>query len=567
MFRWLAPLTFDDPETTRQANLVFRLTVVMTLVGISIALMSMLDPTNPVRVTVILYSGIVVCLAAIGVLVRKGYVRTATWMLVLWHWALIAMIILFFGGLRGEYAAHLGVSTLLAGLLLGFRSAMGLAVASSLWCAGIAYLEASGTLPTSLSPYTPWNSWGSVTATIFLTTALLWVSTERLRKTHEGAEKTARERDEALRRSISGQKMELVGSLTSGIAHDINNLLTIIVGASSSLKAKSSPTDAEAQGLLEELDVATSRAALMTSQLLAFGRSPTQHIEEVDLSASVERTGRLLARVLGVATACKFEVEPGVRVQASRTGIEQILLNLAVNARDAMPNGGELRVSVRKDGNFAELAVADTGHGMDESTRARIFEPFFSTKPTGTGLGLATVRQLIQHYGGRIELETAVGEGAAFRLWVPLTIDPASERSTPDSLSLLVAPSHAGGTILLVEDDAFVRRALARMLTADGFDVVTAENGGPALELVRSERKFVCVVSDVVMPQMGGEALARELRESHPKLPLVLISGNQEVSPDVLEGLPRLFLNKPVEAAKLRHALYQLIGARRLEGL
>jgi signal transduction histidine kinase len=560
MFSWFLPRPFQDPEKTLQAKFVFRLLLVMVTVCVAVGLISLLEPKNPISTTVLFYGTVISVLLTLVFLLGRGYLALASWGIICFQWLLIAGVTLYFGGLNGQHASHLTVATLLAGSLLGFRPALAVATVSSMWCAYVAYLESTASLPKQLAPYSSWNSWGSVSALGFLTTSLLWVSTERLRRMHAAAKRTAQERDEALRRSISGQKMELVGSLTSGIAHDINNLLTIIVSASSSLRAKASEQDLESQSLLEELEIATSRAALMTGQLLAFGRSPTQQIDDVDLSTAVERTGRLLTRVLGVGTNCSFQIEPGVRVRASRTGLEQIILNLAVNARDAMPEGGSLSMRVAHAGRFGLIEVSDTGHGMDEATKARVFEPFFTTKSTGTGLGLSTVRQLIEVFGGQIEVKSAPGKGTTFRLLIPLALSPEPERHTPDSISFRVSRRDGRGRILLVEDDRLVQRALARMLRAEGYDVVTASDGREALEILRDDRSFVCIVSDLVMPKMGGEALARELKVLWPELPLLLISGNQELDPEILAGLPRLFLSKPLEEAKLRRALHDLLG-------
>jgi two-component system cell cycle sensor histidine kinase/response regulator CckA len=257
-------------------------------------------------------------------------------------------------------------------------------------------------------------------------------------------------------------------------------------------------------------------------------------------------------------------------VRASRVGIEQILLNLAVNARDAMPDGGRFVFELSRTDAQVVLVASDTGVGMSDEVKGRVFEPFFTTKPAGTGLGLATVRQLIEGYGGSIAVESQPGGGARFRLVFPAVRASSTGQVTggsPSPLQPAEAPPEPGrARVLLAEDDPTVQRSLVRLLETAGFQVTAVDNGVAALKALESAGDVSCVVSDIGMPQMDGEELARRLGESHPRLPVVLLSGNREPSEPFPPELSRMFVMKPVSQADLVAAIGRVTAqARELE--
>src|SRR6187549_1564581 len=275
MLSWFRLPSLADEEDSRRASQLYRMLAAMiglAFVGFG---SSLLEPRNDVKVTLSFYGIVFAWLLGVGAFLRRGRVLAAGWVLGIFFWLLIAVVTLFFGGMQGQNAACFTVCILLLGSVVSGRAALIMAVVSSLWCALVAVLERRSMLPTPLEPYSPINAWAAVTITVLLTAVLLRSSLESLQRLHARAQQSARERDEALRRSIQGQKMELVGNLTSGIAHDFNNLLTVIVGATDVLRADIASTDDDARALVEDLDYAASRAALMTRQLLAFGRAPT----------------------------------------------------------------------------------------------------------------------------------------------------------------------------------------------------------------------------------------------------------------------------------------------------
>ena len=522
---------------------------------------SLLEPRNDVKVTLSFYGIVFAWLLGVGAFLRRGRVLAAGWVLGIFFWLLIAVVTLFFGGMQGQNAACFTVCILLLGSVVSGRAALIMAVVSSLWCALVAVLERRSMLPTPLEPYSPINAWAAVTITVLLTAVLLRSSLESLQRLHERAQQSARERDEALRRSIQGQKMELVGNLTSGIAHDFNNLLTVMCNVSELLRIEGGAGGPGVASLLDDLDEATSRATLMTGQLLSLGRAPVTGSETIDVSMVVRGLARMLPRLLGSNARLEVHADEPAMVTASAAGLQQIVLNLAVNAKDAMPDGGLIEISVRVDGDHVVLLAEDNGVGMEEATQARIFEPFFTTKSSGTGLGLPTVRELVNRYGATIQVTSAFGKGSRFEVRFPRQASaPELEHAT--RLSDRPLPPSRQQRLLLVEDDQLVRRSLTRWLISDGFEVIAVADGHEALSVLEAAFDIACVVSDIAMPGLDGERLAALLMEQRPELPMVLVSGNRVPSESFTASALRAFVAKPLSQSSLARALARVLAAR-----
>jgi len=553
-----------NEEDARRARLLYRMLAAMiglACVGLAAAL---LEPRNDAQVTLLFYGIVLGCLLGVGLFLRRGRVVAAGWLLGLFFWLLIAAVTLLFGGMQGQNAASFTVCVLLVGSVVSGRAALIIALSSSLWCALVAWLELHDLLPKPLGPYSPINAWAAVTMTVLLTAVLLRSSLESLQRMHARAERSARERDEALRRSIQGQKMELVGNLTSGIAHDFNNLLTVICNVSELLRTEGDVQRPAVASLLDDLDEATSRATLMTGQLLSLGRTPTTSGESVDLSLLVLGLARMLPRLLGSSVRLEVSAPEPALIAASPAGLQQIILNLAVNAKDALPEGGLIKINVHAQGDAVSLVTEDTGVGMDEATQARIFEPFFTTKATGTGLGLATVRELVTRYGGAIQVTSTLGNGTRFEVRFPR---PAASSEILRSAKHSAPPPPLGSIsrqrrLLLVEDDQLVRRSLTRWLISDGFEVIAVADGQEALSVLKAAHDIACVVSDIAMPGLDGERLAALLAEQQPDLPVVLVSGNRTPSADYSASPLRAFVPKPLSQATLSRALSRMLAAR-----
>ncbi len=378
------------------------------------------------------------------------------------------------------------------------------------------------------------------------------------------------EREAQLRQA---QKMEAVGRLAGGVAHDFNNLLTAILGYSD-LLLDTLPPDDPTRHPVGEIAKAGRSAASLTRDLLAFSRKQVLQPVVLEFNKVVETTDSLLRRLVGADVEVVLDLDPALRrVKADPGQISQVLLNLAVNARDAMPDGGRLTITTRNGtgaairqqlppGDYVLLTVADTGCGMSEEVRAQIFEPFFTTKAVGkgTGLGLATVEGVIEQSGGQVWVESAPGAGTTFFLAFPGT-DAAIE---PEDIEPEAAPAgpERQETIVLVEDNEAVRALARRALTSDGYQVIEAGNGEEAIRLVRDRLAGIAlVVTDVVMPVMGGRELVARLRAMRPDLRVVFTSGYAS-DPETAQHAQMLgasFLQKPFVPSALRRTVREAL--------
>ena len=376
--------------------------------------------------------------------------------------------------------------------------------------------------------------------------------------------------EEALRQS---QKMEAIGQLAGGVAHDFNNLLTIIDSHLQFMEeciAAGSPLADD----LQQVKAASARAASLTRQLLAFSRRQVMRPRVVDVNAVVAEIVKMLHRLIGEDVVLR--IEPGAelwRVRADPGQLEQVLFNLAVNARDAMPGGGTLTIRTRnvtRDGATAGaggrehvlLEVADTGVGMDAATRARAFEPFFTTKEVGkgTGLGLATVYGIVTQSGGSLECDTAPGRGTTIQILLPRTADEPERPAAPGRGP---CPPDRGQRVMLVEDDDAVRGVTARALRHLGYTVHEARGGVEALAMVEGGTPVDLLVTDLVMPAMSGSELVARLRAGGRELAVLLVSGYTEDEFVRRGALPAgvSFLPKPFSAAELAEKVRQVLAA------
>ncbi|MCS6866720.1 MAG: PAS domain S-box protein [Gemmataceae bacterium] len=346
------------------------------------------------------------------------------------------------------------------------------------------------------------------------------------------------------------QKMEAIGRLAGGVAHDFNNLLTIISGNIHLMQSVPSD-DPEFPRLLEDVRDAAERAATLTRQLLTFSRKQPTRPEVCDLNAIITEFLSMLRRLIGDrARICTELHEQPIPVKVDRSQIEQVLLNLAVNAKDAMPQGGTITIATTAElggERWAVLRVADTGCGMTEEVKKHLFEPFFTTKDVGkgTGLGLATVYGIVQKARGTIDVDSTVGVGTTFTIRLPWCDDPPKTSTTLPSSSVATRPNAAVRSILLVEDEERLRKMARFTLEGQGFCVFEADCAHTALQLLTPERSCDLLITDMVMPGMDGRALAAQVRTQRPEIGVVFISG---FVPDQerLEGVPgALFLPKP----------------------
>jgi PAS domain S-box-containing protein len=339
---------------------------------------------------------------------------------------------------------------------------------------------------------------------------------------------------------LQSQKMEAVGQLAGGVAHDFNNILTAIVGYTDLLAEELGPGNRHLEDL-EEIRKAARRAAALTRQLLAFSRKQVLEPRVIDLNAIVQNLDKMLRSLISENIELKTQLAGDIdAARADPNQIEQVIMNLAINARDAMPEGGSLTIetaNVTLDENYAAqhvsvvpgsyvmLAVTDTGCGMDEDTQARIFEPFFTTKPAGrgTGLGLSTVYGIVKQSGGNIWLYSEPGKGTTFKVYLPSVDESPQDADKPAAPTL----RHGGReTVLLVEDDEQLRRLAHRALASQGYTVLEADRGNTALDIARRHKgRIDLLLTDVVMPDINGTKLADMLRGARPELRVLFMSG------------------------------------------
>jgi two-component system, cell cycle sensor histidine kinase and response regulator CckA len=340
---------------------------------------------------------------------------------------------------------------------------------------------------------------------------------------------------------IEAQKMEAIGQLAGGVAHDFNNILAVIIGCGELITSKLG-ADSPLRKYTEEIRHASERAAGLTRQLLIFSRKQTVQPTVLDLNDVVKDLDKLLRRLID--ENIEMAIVPGKkigRVKVDSGYLGQVLMNLVVNARDAMPNGGKLTIATNNvtldenharthpstnPGDYVLLSVSDTGSGMTEAVKARLFEPFFTTKPKGkgTGLGLATCQTIVQQSGGHIGVDSEVGKGTTFKIYFPRVEQPLNVAPRPAQTGPLPRGTE---TLLIVEDEPSVRHLAASVLEAQGYTVLRANNGQDALHVAREHKgpPIRLVVTDVIMPLMGGKVMADWLKTTYPDLKILFTSG------------------------------------------
>ena len=380
------------------------------------------------------------------------------------------------------------------------------------------------------------------------------------------------------RKSLEGQlrqsqKMEAVGRLAGGIAHDFNNILTVITVTSNLLLEDQLP--AEVRDDVVQISSAALRAAALTRQLLAFTRSDVATFTEVGLGTVVENLLPMLRRLLRENVRLDAAIQSGYFVHADPVQLEQIIMNLVVNAMDALPDGGDIRIAVSdvtldaryvkehvgvEPGEYVRLQVADTGVGMPPDILARIFEPFFTTKPLGkgTGLGLATTYAIVNRLRGRIDVRSTPGAGTVFDIYIPRTSCAAAAAAETRRAH---ASPEGREVVLVVEDEDSVRLVLRRSLERLGYTVREATSAENALEALEADGSVDVVVTDIMMPGMNGRQLAERLALVMPGTPVLLMTGyaDEHASPDGFSALAWPVLLKPVNGRTLAREIRELL--------
>jgi signal transduction histidine kinase len=376
---------------------------------------------------------------------------------------------------------------------------------------------------------------------------------------------------------VQSQKMEAVGRLAGGVAHDFNNLLTVILGYNEMLREHVKDEPIALDFTLEVLQAA-ERASALTNQLLAFSRRQVAMPRVLDLNEVVRHIDKMLRRIIGEDVELQLKLADGLSpVTADPSHIDQVIMNLAVNSRDAMPNGGSLTIETADvqlteeyaeshlgiaPGSYVMMAVSDTGTGMDALTKSRIFEPFFTTKEKGkgTGLGLSIVYGIVKQNGGEVLVYSEPGQGTVFKIYLPVAVGAAEESRPVSGETQAVEGTE---TILLVEDEQQVRNLTRSMLGRQGYRILDAGSAAEALELARDTGAQIdLLLTDIVMPQMNGLDLAKEIRAARPGIKVLFMSGYTD-SAVLQQGLLTAevpFIQKPFTSAALHSKVREVLG-------
>ena len=394
--------------------------------------------------------------------------------------------------------------------------------------------------------------------------------TRQLQETNEQLRREVVERQQVEAALLQAQKMEVIGQMTGGVAHDFNNLLTAVLG-NLELAIRRGKDDA-IRRFLEGATQAAQRGARITSQLLAFSRTQRLQTEPVNLNAIVTEMGDLLFRTIGATVRIETILERALwQATADPSQVESVILNLAVNARDAMPDGGRLTITTANvpsadkskpaelsAGDYVTVSVSDTGTGMTDEVLRKAFEPFFTTKPvgSGTGLGLSQVYGIAKQTGGTVTIHTQLGKGTTVRVYLPRTTAVPAVRSGDEARNIAF-PSHKA-TILVVDDDKDVRQLAVSFLETLGYQVVTAEGGHAAVEKAATEDRIDLVLIDIAMPEITGVQATEAILKKRPGVPFLYMTGY--VGPTKLDASEHRVLKKPFTlaelAAKVEEVLY-----------
>jgi signal transduction histidine kinase len=413
-----------------------------------------------------------------------------------------------------------------------------------------------------------------------------YVLKERLSRLVPAVNRAMKEVEERVERQhleaqfIEAQKMEVIGQLAGGVAHDFNNILAIIMGYSDLMMQKLGPDDV-LKSHLEAIRLAAERAAGLTQQLLVFSRKQTVQLVVLNLSDVVDGMEKMLQRLIDENIELTFALGKDIgRVKADAGHIGQVLMNLVVNARDAMPRGGKLAIETSNatldehyarlhagvtPGDYVMLSVCDTGMGMSEEVKARLFEAFFTTKPKGkgTGLGLVTCQTIVQQSGGHIGVYSEVGKGTTFKIYFPRVDLPLDTAARPIQKGPLPRGTE---TLLVVEDEPAVRHLARNVLEAQGYEVLRAANGQHALQVARDHNgsPIRLVVTDVIMPQMGGKVMAEWLKSTYPDLKILFTSGytDDAIAQHGVLDPGMAFLPKPYTPETLTRKVREMLDAK-----
>ncbi len=531
----IAPPSFADPERAHTATILnaliwffFGTLILAATVGLAFIYTATLS-------SVMFIIGLAAILFISLAVMRSGHPRAASAIMVAAMWIVFSILALLSGGIISVNLVFLLSTSIAAGLLLGMGKATISAFLSSAFVLALAVLDIRGIPIAHPFPAPPLSRWLQFSFAMAMTLIVLGISLKSRKQALQRARQELEIREKAEEALCQSQKMESIGRLAGGIAHDFNNLLTGIMG-NLELALLASPPETLAARIIEARK-AGERAAELTRQLLTYSRRQLIEPEILDLRELISSLSGFLSRILGENISLSVRSAAGVgTVLADRSQVEHALLNLAANARDAMPSGGSLDFSLSEEavqkgrrpdvkaGAFVRIAVTDTGVGMTKEVMANIFEPFYTTKGRGkgTGLGLAMVLGAMAQNGGFVEVESSPGKGSSFSLYLPRVDGPAAPTK-----EWSVEPSIPPGTesVVIVEDEPTVRAVILDVLRGAGYRTTAFASAEEAFAGLDGIPEADLLVTDVVLPGSDGHAVARAFQEAMPSLRVLLISG------------------------------------------
>lgn len=589
MVKWLSsPPTFADERKTMVMEVLHLLLVAHIAIVLVFTLVFVLAlPLVEGAAWAVIPGASVLLLVDVSLLAiaRRGHTGFAAWTICAVFWLAVTASALAQGGIDSPNLVGQLTIVVIAGLLLGSRPAALFALGSGASLVAILLAGREGLLPPPAAPVTDGVVFVLLLGNLTVIAVPLYLVVKRTNEWVERARTSERQAEENLERLVETQdqlmhagRMEALGRLAGGVAHDFNNVLTAIVGHAELLRDRMDSV-ASSQSADEELVAiheAVERATRLTGQLLAFSRTGPRDPEVVALNEAVTGTYRMLRRLITEEVELRLDLtEQPAFVLADRGQLEQVLMNLVVNAGAAMPSGGLLQVSTALEreadprvssrmgaGPFVTLKVSDSGEGMDEETLAHVFEPFFTTKAPGegTGLGLATVHAIVEESGGMVTVDSVKGEGSVFTVWLPRARGkPVSATPRPPR----EPHTTSNETILVIEDEPSVRRVIAQTLERRGYHVLVAEDGPSAMRQVEQHGEPIdMVVSDVVLPGgMRGPAIVQALAEAGHVVPALFVSGYPDLGDSGGHIDPKHLLGKPFESAELHARVRSMLDA------
>ncbi|KAA3659152.1 MAG: response regulator [Calditrichaeota bacterium] len=585
----LTPPVFQDEDKTRIANLLS--ITIFTIFLISVARTLLIFYFSKQHLNLILQSNALLAgfLALAFIVMRYGYVRLASILFTSCQWVMIAVIIYWLGGVNLSIYSFFIFVLIAAGLLLGGKWVIGYATISVIYGTIVLYLETQGIVRSVQED--AFLAYSNITPS-FITTAVLVYLYNRdithalsqsrknaiqLESTNNKLKREIAAREKVEEQFIQVQKLEAIGRLAGGIAHDFNNLLVPIIGYMD-LNLINLPEKSKMHSDFVQVKEAAERAAKLTKQILAFSRQQVLELSTLNLNEVINEFKKMLQRLIGEDVTIKTKLFATLLpVKADRGQIEQVLMNLAINARDAMPDGGTLTIETTneylgsdfvaryakeiKPGHYISITVSDTGHGMNAETRKRIFEPFFTTKPEtkGTGLGLATVFGIIKQHNGHICVYSEPGIGTNMKIYLPMTKE---SRRTPPPVEKEYANLNGTETIIVVEDEKITRKLVCETLKAYGYATIETTSPSDCLARAADNEQVDLLLTDVIMPEMNGRELYENFLAIHPESDVLFISGYTDdviVHQGVLDGDVN-FLQKPFTIQSLLKKVRSVLG-------